>query len=411
MKKQERIVLLAIKFPTQSETFLVSKFLGLLDFDWNVHLVCAKSDGAQWGNYPALDRQSFKQRVHVDWTHRPRWLAVFLSPLRTLQTFLFNPFGAWKYLIKAVRWFGVADAWRRFYLDSTVIALRPDIVHFEFGSLAVEQADLGELLGCKLVVSFRGYDLNFAGLDQPDYYAKVWKYSDALHLLGQDLWKRAQARGCPSDKPHVLVPPALELEKFIPKERDFSEPLGTPESPLRILSVGRLEWKKGYEYALQSVRMLLDAGINCRLRIVGAGKFYEALAFARHQLGLKEHVEFLGGLPHPRVIEEMHDTDIFLHPSLSEGFCNAVLEAQAMQIPVVCTDAGSLPENIIDGQTGFVVPRRDPAAMADKMILLARDPSLRQAFGKAGRERVKQNFTLAQQLEKFGDFYRGVLAE
>jgi glycosyltransferase involved in cell wall biosynthesis len=49
--------------------------------------------------------------------------------------------------------------------------------------------------------------------------------------------------------------------------------------------------------------------------------------------------------------------------------------------------------------------------MADKMILLARDPSLRQAFGKAGRERVKQNFTLAQQLEKFGDFYRDVLAE
>jgi colanic acid/amylovoran biosynthesis glycosyltransferase len=180
---------------------------------------------------------------------------------------------------------------------------------------------------------------------------------------------------------------------------------------LRILSVGRLEWKKGYEYALQSLRMLLDAGINCRLRIVGAGNFYEALVFARHQLGLKEHVEFLGGLPHPRVIEEMHETDIFLHPSLSEGFCNAVLEAQAMQIPVVCTDAGSLPENVIDGQTGFVVPRRDPVAMADKMILLARDPSLRQAFGKAGRERVKQNFTLAQQLEKFGDFYRGVLAE
>jgi colanic acid/amylovoran biosynthesis glycosyltransferase len=91
---------------------------------------------------------------------------------------------------------------------------------------------------------------------------------------------------------------------------------------------------------------------------------------------------------------------------VSEGFCNAVLEAQAMQLPVVASDADGLPENVAHGQTGFIVPRRNPAALADKLALLAGDMELRRKMGAAGRARVEDCFTLPQQIAAFDRFFR-----
>jgi len=99
------------------------------------------------------------------------------------------------------------------------------------------------------------------------------------------------------------------------------------------------------------------------------------------------------------------EADVMVHAAIEEGFCNAVIEAQAMELPVVTSDAGGLPENVDDGVTGFVVRRRDPAAMAEKIIELAKDPGLRTQLGKAGRERAIQRFDLDRQAEAFVKLY------
>lgn len=396
-----RLALATPIFPRPSETFIVSKFLGLLGRGWDVHIACAQLDAAAWENFPELRSQAgLRCRVQVRWPDRPRWLAALLLPLALLRCLLQAPRRTARYLRRGWRRFG-ADALRRLYLDAELIALRPDVLHFEFGSLAPERMYLKELLGCQIVVSFRGYDLNYVGLDQPGYYAPVWEHADALHLLGEDLWRRAQSRGCPADKRHVLIPPAIDVAQFSPPQRD--DGLGRP---LRILSVGRLEWKKGYEYALQSVKALTAQGIRCEYHIVGGGNYLEAAAFARHQLGLEEQVRLLGEQPRPAVRKQLAWADVFLHAAVSEGFCNAVIEAQAMGLPVVCTDAGGLPENVADGETGFVVPRRDPGALAEKLALLAGDPDLRRRMGQAGRERALRCFRLEGQLAAFERLYR-----
>jgi colanic acid/amylovoran biosynthesis glycosyltransferase len=286
------------------------------------------------------------------------------------------------------------------------VQLRPDLIHWEFGALAVGRMYLKELLSCRMVHSFRGYDLNFAGLENPDYYQEVWAQTDGLHLLGNDLWQRAQRRGSPSDQLHVLIPPALDPEKFNPEGREYVAEAGSARRPLRILSVGRLEWKKGYEFALAAVKILVAKGVHCEYRIVGGGEYLEAVAFARHQLGLEEVVHLMGALPHAEVNNHLLWADVFLHAAVSEGFCNAVLEAQAMMLPVVCTDADGLPENVADGDTGFVVPRRHPGELADKMLLLAKDHTRRQQMGQAGRQRVLTHFRLQDQVAAFEGFYQ-----
>ena len=125
----------------------------------------------------------------------------------------------------------------------------------------------------------------------------------------------------------------------------------------------------------------------------GEGSCLDAVAYARHEMGLEESVSFLGPLPPTAVKREMLWADVFLHAAVSEGFCNAVIEAQAMKLPVVCTDADGLPENVCEGETGFVVPRRDPEAMALGISRLAADPSLRERMGRAGRQSGRETFS------------------
>jgi colanic acid/amylovoran biosynthesis glycosyltransferase len=403
-----KVVLLVPEFPKLSETFIVSKFLGLLARGWDVQVLCGKSEARQWKQFPELERHpEARSRVKVNWLHRPRWLAALFAPVALLNCLIRNPEGVWSYLRVGVRRFGFTVL-RQLYLDSGLVALKPDLVHFEFGALAVGRMYVKEALGCKTVVSFRGYDVNLSGLDQADYFAEVWNQADALHLLGEGVWQRAQQRGCPKTKPHVLIPPAIDTKFFESEKRTRVE--SAPETPLRILSVGRLTWEKGYEYAVEAVHHLAAQGVRSELRLIGAGIMLEPLAFARHQLGLKKSVHFLGEMPGMKVREEMLAADVFLHPSVSEGFGNAVLEAQAMALPVVCSDAGGLPENVADGETGFVVPRRDSLALAKKLALLARDPKLRQRMGNAGRQRMLGRFQLAEQLGAFDRLYHSVLS-
>lgn len=403
-----RIVLVVPAFPKLSETFIVSKFLGLLERGYDVHILCGRVSAADWQQFPGLvGRADLKSRIHVSLPVSPRWRPGILLPLALLRNLIRRPGPTTRYFQEGWTALGTRVL-RQFYLDARLLELQPDIIHFEFGALAVGRMHLGDLLNCAVTVSFRGYDLNFSGLDQPDYYREVWREAARVHFLGDDLWRRAQRRGYPPDKPHDLIPPAIDADFFNPGDCEISASDGTPERPIRILSVGRLEWKKGYEYALQAIRVMRDRGLNVEYRIVGDGNHLEAVAFCRHQLGLEDCTHLLGAQSRERVREEMRQADIFLHAAVSEGFCNAVLEAQAMQLPVICSDADGLPENVLDGVTGFVVPRRDPQALAEKLALLAADPGLRRRMGQAGRERVCDHFSLGQQINAFLAFYDAV---
>jgi colanic acid/amylovoran biosynthesis glycosyltransferase len=400
------IALVCHEFPTLSETFIVSAFLGLLERGWDVHVICRESSKERVALFPELRRAHVRRRVHVcrptrGWAGAARALVALAGPT------LLHPRSTAAYFRRGWRRFGLG-AISRAAADAPYVAIRPALIHFEFGPLARGQTYLKDLLDSRVVVSFRGADLNFAQLDDPGYYREIWEKADAVHVLGSDLWARALRRGCPPEKPHVLISPAIDTDKFAPGRRDVSA-VGTAERPLRILSVGRLVWKKGHEYGLRAMKLLQDRGLQFECRIVGYGDYADGIDLARRELGLEHVVHLLGGVPPAEVLSHMAWADVLLHAAVSEGFCNAVMEAQAMELPVVCTDADGLPENVADGETGFVVPRRDAWALASKLALVAGDPALRRRLGDAGRRRVLQRFRRGDQLDAFERFYRDVL--
>jgi colanic acid/amylovoran biosynthesis glycosyltransferase len=406
--RPQKIVLVVPVFPKLSETFVVSNFMAYRENGWDVHVVCGKKRTPDWKSFPDLERPEIIRRVHASWPHTPRFLQAILFLLVFFRCAIANPGAVCRYLSHGSRKFGFMHALNLLYLDSEFIVLKADLIHFQFGDLAKGRMHLKELLPCRVIVSFRGHDLNFMGQEEPDFYKEIWEQADAFHFMSRDLLKRAQHRGFTGGE-YSIITGAVDCDYFDPGAREFAPVAGTTGRPLRILSIGRLSWSKGYEFGLKAVQILIQNGISCEYRIAGDGPFREAVNFIIRDLELENSAKLLSWQPPSAIKAQMQWADVFLHSSISEGFGVVVLEAQAMALPVVSTDADGLRENVKDGETGFVVSRRDPEAIAGKLALLCRDANLRKKMGEAGRQRAQTEFTITKEMKAYDALLRKAL--
>ncbi len=146
-----------------------------------------------------------------------------------------------------------------------------------------------------------------------------------------------------------------------------------------------------------------------RLEIAGTGPQREDLEREVSRLSLAGRVRFLGWQRDLRPI--FRSWDIFAMPSLDEGLPIAALEAMAEGLPVVATSVGGLPELVEDGQTGYLVPPSDVAALTKCLRLLILDPKRRQAMGAAGRERVREHFSVDRMVAEIEAIYDSLVAQ
>ena len=140
--------------------------------------------------------------------------------------------------------------------------------------------------------------------------------------------------------------------------------------------------------------------------IIGEGVETERLKFAVYQLGLTENVIFVGKVSQQEVIKYMEQSHVYLQYSLQEGFCNAVLEAQAMGLFCIVSDAEGLQENVMQGVTGSVVPKRNPEALADGIkAFLGLEVMEKVKRSEQAIARVKQGYSVEKQQALFMKFY------
>jgi len=145
---------------------------------------------------------------------------------------------------------------------------------------------------------------------------------------------------------------------------------------------------------LEAAALLRERGVNATFLLAGSGELEDSLRSRVAELGLDESVHLLG------FVEDMKgfyaSIDILALPSLWEGFGYVLSEAMSMRLPVVAFDTSNIPEVVVDGKTGLLVPPRDVTAFANALENLVRDSELRLRFGLAGRERVEHFFSLAK---------------
>jgi len=283
---------------------------------------------------------------------------------------------------------------------------RPDVVHFEWNGGAIDFLERDDLWELPTIVSCRGTQIRVrphVSAGYADQVRETFRRATLVHCVCETVREEACALGLDPEKSAVIFP-AVDVEEFRPPARLERTP------PLKLLAVGALIWIKGYEVMLQTLRLLLDRGIDCRLEIIGAGSERSRILFTIEDLGLANAVTLRGRVPPSMVRDAMARSDILLHASLSEGISNAVLEAMASGLPVVTTDSGGMREAVSDGNDGLVVAVRDARAGADAVARLAHEPELAARLAGNARRTVESRFRLDAQVERWRRVYQDVAA-
>ena len=178
-----------------------------------------------------------------------------------------------------------------------------------------------------------------------------------------------------------------------------------------ILSVGRLTEKKGFPYLIAACRRLKEQGYDFACHIVGEGPLRQELETLIAQLGLEDTITLCGAMPHEDVIEKYKKAMIFVLPCIlskdgdRDGIPNVLLEAMAMQVPVVSTRHSGIPELVQDRVNGLLVPPGDEEALTIALAELLDNPDLRGKLGQRGRQKVVKDFDVERNARHLFDLF------
>jgi colanic acid/amylovoran biosynthesis glycosyltransferase len=375
--------------PAHSETFFISKIKGLQKKGFEVVLIV----GRQQSNFnlcPVLVQPKINSFYFIITLLKTLWFCI--ASYRVLKRFIQLERGSGstsKSILKKI------------IVNLHILKIRKlDWLHFGFATQAIGRENIAESIGAKMAVSLRGFDISIFPLKYPHCYQLLWNKIDKLHVISNDLLDLAYENGCSTAITYQKITPAIDINTFnaiFPKKK---------ETRINFLTIGRLHWKKGYEATLLALQLVKSKGVAFQYTIIGSGKEYERIAYAIYDLDLHHEVKLLGELSQTAVIENLKKTDLYIQYSIQEGFGNAVLEAQAMGILPLVSDAEGLSENVIDTVTGWVVEKNNPKLLAQKIEeILSVSEDKKQEMRITGIQRVRKEFNLEKQENEFVNFY------
>jgi glycosyltransferase involved in cell wall biosynthesis len=234
--------------------------------------------------------------------------------------------------------------------------------------------------------------------------------ADRLIVLSRDSQAAVGARFPGLASRLIRIPgsiPLLHEPSAIPMARP-----GATEGPMRILTVGRLDFVKRHDRLLEAIAMATAQGARVELHVAGDGPLRSDLAERTRALGLESCVRWLGPVGDvPRLLAGGH---VFANASMTEAFPLALLEAMSAGLPIVCCDNGGARELVEEGACGVVVPSNtDPETaqgLARAFIELAADPALRVSLGAAAAVCARESFSPARMARATASVYRGEAA-
>ena len=207
-------------------------------------------------------------------------------------------------------------------------------------------------------------------------------------------------------KPVHIISFGVDMDLFSPSNEKSSG------GNICIGIVKALEEKYGIEYLIRALRIVVERGYDSNLLIVGDGSLRKKLEKLTETLNLANSVRFIDKVDNNVVVEYLHMIDIFVVPSISssETFGVAAVEASSCGIPVIASNIGGLPEVVVDGETGYLVPSRNETAIAERIIKLIEEPELRRKLGANGRKFVRENYEWNLCALKMEKIYESIFA-
>ena len=184
----------------------------------------------------------------------------------------------------------------------------------------------------------------------------------------------------------LLARPGVDTETWLPSDRRSDDP------SFELVTVARVHHAKGHDIMIRALARLRESGRDVRLRIVGAGPELDSLRSLAEQLRVKEQVEFLGSVSEDEVVALLSAADAFVLASRFEPLGVAYMEAMALGLPTIGTDAGGVGEIITPERDGLLVPPEDDERLAMAIARLMDDPELRRRLGENARQTIVERF-------------------
>ena len=292
-----------------------------------------------------------------------------------------------------------------------------DALHVHYGVDALVYADLFKTMGRPVLISFYGYDCTsfpqrFKGAGKTWLQNKLFRnpYVTYFTAMSPDMKEDLLELGCPEEK-IIVHYHGSDPQPFL-RERTYED-----KEDIHLLIISSLTAKKGHLFLLKAFRQA-EGKTNKRLHlhIVGDGELRDDLALFIRQAGLKRvtlhgPVDY-GSEQHHAYLEQ---ADIFVHPSVTtvqgekEGIPGALIESRSGGLPTVATYHAGIPYIVEHGQTGLLAEEHDIATLADHMVALAEDASLREKIGKAGQQYTLEHLDVANKEKDLEEIYERMM--
>jgi glycosyltransferase involved in cell wall biosynthesis len=219
----------------------------------------------------------------------------------------------------------------------------------------------------------------------------------------------------------AVAPCGFDPAELWPQDqREARSLLGLAPEKFTVLQLGRMVPRKGVDTVIQATALLRSHhGIDAELLVVGGdvhaggrdGPEMARLRTLAERLGILEHVRFVGQKARAELRTWYSAADVFVTTPWYEPFGITPVEAMACARPVVGSEVGGIKSTVVDGSTGFLVPSRDPQAVADRLATLQRNPMLARTMGDAGLRRAYRHYTWRSVARQVAAVYAAVLAE
>lgn len=405
-------------FPVLSETFILNQITGLIDRGHSVDIYALEA--------LVVDTSVNTSKVHPDvekyhllnrtYYGPPMPANYFLRVLKGLgllsATYYKNPLALLQSL-NVFKYGKQSASLRLLYRTLQLVGKESyDIIHCQFGMYAPDGMflrNIGALKG-KLITAFRGYDISgYVQECGDDVYNQLFETGDFFLTNCEYFKRRLLNLGC-NEKKLVVHGSGIDCSRFL-----FTPRRPQPDEPIRIATTGRLVEKKGIEYSIRAIAKLADVNHNIEYNIIGDGPLREELQQLIQELNLTDKVKLLGWKQQQELIEILNNSHIFIAACVTgkdgnqDAPVNTLKEAMAMGMPVIGTLHGGIPELIIDGISGFLVPERDVNAIAEKLGYLIKHPEVWPEMGRAGRAYVEEHYDTNKLNDELVEIYRQLL--
>lgn len=391
-----KIAYIMTRFPLLSETFILREMIEI------------EKQGSEIALFPLICQQQEVIHPEVEnWIKRCHCYPYFSSSIlrSTVRTFIQQPFKFlivflsiifWnlpspKFLIRAIVLFPKATL-----MAEKIQAENIDHIHVHYASHpALVAYIIHKFTGIPYSVTMHSHDIydNHVMLRQKLESAKFlvtisnYNVNYLANLLGNWVTKKITVIHC-----------GVNTEEYKPSAR-------IKKTDFKLIQIGSLHWKKGQIFLLKAIKALISETDDFQVQIIGEGPERKKLEKIIRELEIGKWVTLLGPKTQDEIKSLLPTADCYLQTSISEGIPVALMEALACELPVISTNITGIPELVIDGKTGILIPPKDEQKIVEAIKFIKINSTLARTFGREGRKHVESNFNLQKNINSLHDLF------